>query len=94
MPMTKTLQTKTVPAHISEDGIAFPEVTLYLYRDSNGVQGLLWHKTIDKADESYQGSLRLEPKRQARREHAARVAAADLEREARRAADPFYGLAG
>ena len=92
--MTKTLHSKTVPAHVSEDGLAFPEVTLYLYRDSNGVHGLLWHKTIEKAEESYRGSLRLEPQRQARREQSARIARADAERKARRVEDPFYGLAG
>ena len=80
VPMTKTLHSKTVPAHVSDEGIPFPEVTLYLYRDSNGVQGLLWHKTKARALESYRASLKLEPKRQARREQAARVAAADAER--------------
>jgi hypothetical protein len=91
--MTKTLHSKTVPGHTSEDGIWFPEVVLYRFVDSDGVGGLLWHKTVEKAEESYQKSLACEPQRQKRREERARIAAMDAERKARRAEDPFYGLA-
>ena len=39
---------------------------------------MLWHKTIEKAEESYQASLKLEPQRQQRR--AQRGIAGDRQR--------------
>ena len=49
---SKTLQTKTAPGYVTDDGQTIPVHALYRFVDEHG-KGGCWYSTIEKAEQSW-----------------------------------------
>lgn len=85
---TKTLQTKTGSAYITEDGQVIDEHELIRFVDGNG-HGGCFYTTLERAETSWKRWIDSAVRRDHRDAENARYTAATAAYEARETADPF-----